>query len=447
MHQVIPFVFIVQTQGNWLSAKHADALQSTFVHPVVNRATKMASNDYQDLNAVTLGKPAWHMRVGMPMKMNLPIQQERYRQHLPQRFTVFHAGANEDAQMSELDRLRRSVENAKARLKDEATGEAQDALVAAEAALSAYELSNPSASLASIISAKQSEVSARGRSYEEEKEAWQLEKLGEEATQCAQAEAILTEVAEIAASNESTTSGDTLPWPGEQQARRRRTAETAANVIPWQRIARSIGELGYWVMRGSQRAELSLLRQLTEHEGSWIAQETDAVLRKVWSTSGKAEVVMALDNARASLVAGDAAKALSIYDNLCTELTPDWPEAWHQRGLCLHRALRQPEQAEESLEKALRLNPRRYPTLLALARLLLIEPRSKVTLDIDAAIEAMAAEDLAPRGSGAANATGSARKLLLTQRRERARELLKEAACLNPILRPEVESILKQHDL
>ena len=91
-------------------------------------------------------------------------------------------------------------------------------------------------------------------------------------------------------------------------------------------------------------------------------------------------------------------------------------EAWHRRGLCEQLALGRPEDAQNSFEAALGLNPRHYPTMLSLAKLLL---RRSVAVEEEA-------EGLL-RGQSS---------------RERAVELLEEAVNLNPGLRPEVEALL-----
>ena len=80
-------------------------------------------------------------------------------------------------------------------------------------------------------------------------------------------------------------------------------------------------------------------------------------------------VACQFDAARASLVKGDAHKALYIYEQITKDF-PEFPEAWRRQGEVRIRALQKRDDTSlKLLEEARRLNPRNYVILLDLAHL------------------------------------------------------------------------------
>lgn len=316
--------------------------------------------------------------------------------------------------------LRGRVADAKARLQSSQSAEAEEELRAAEDALFGFELANPEEAMTAAISVKRTEASRRGGDAASE-EAWRWEKLEEKDARLAEAERVLAEAA-LQASNSTDRwlrngkvwNGRTWQQVDEETLRAATAAADAARAssrgqsrISWQQVAGAIAECGYWALRGSQRAELALLGQLREREGSWVAREADMALRKAWGASGNTLVDASMDAARASLVAGNRDSALAQYERVVSELATDWPEGWFRRGLCLQIAFGNRTAAAESYRTALELNPRHYPSLLALGKLMLAA--TKETADGDM---------------------------------ERARDVLREASRLNPLLRDEVDALL-----
>merc|ERR1719343_1568829 len=89
------------------------------------------------------------------------------------------------------------------------------------------------------------------------------------------------------------------------------------------------------------------------------------------------------------------------------------------------------EEAIISFENALRLNPRRYPTMLEFAKLLLPEHKEAEIYDSELLRRAERSGD----------------HFIWVTRHERARQLLHEAARLNPMLRDEVVAVMQRHNL
>jgi len=314
--------------------------------------------------------------------------------------------------------LRGRVADAKAQLQSSQSAEAEEELRAAEEALFAFELNNPEEAMTAAISVKRTEASIRGGAAASE-EAWRWEKLEEKDAKLAEAERVLAEAALQASNSTDRWLRNGKVWNGrtwqqvDEETLRAATAaaDTASSRgqsrISWQQVAGAIAECGYWALQGSPRAELALLKQLTEREGSWVAREADMALRKAWGASGNTLVDASMDAARAFLVAGNRDSALAQYERVVSELATVWPEGWFRRGLCLQIAFGNRTAAAESYRTALELNPRHYPSLLALGKLML------------AATEETADGDV-----------------------ERARDVLREASRLNPLLRDEVAALL-----
>jgi tetratricopeptide (TPR) repeat protein len=121
-----------------------------------------------------------------------------------------------------------------------------------------------------------------------------------------------------------------------------------------------------------------LLALLSQAREAKQAENLEAIIEKRWLRSGSDTADLLMARATKALERGDGALSAELADHALRQ-APDWAGGWNRRALALH-VLEDPLGALQDLQHALAIEPRHYPSLVALGHLLVALDRPKEAL-------------------------------------------------------------------